>query len=242
MLELHSVSKWVGRGQAKKLVLDRLACRFEAKTHYAILGGRGSGKTVLLNVLSGALVPTSGWVERRGIVSSTAGLVRFGAGVTTPRQLARRLANLYSAEPEAVAHFVERFSGLAGAMDWPTRFLTRGERSRLGLALFYGLPCDFYLYDRRTGTKLPDMKELVTRAYQGRREQAGVIFTTSQPKAALAFGGKGGILYKGTLTLYDTVEEAVEVFRRLEIVDQPSTQQYVDEVASDLEEIDDDIG
>lgn len=238
MIALHRVSKWLGRGHTKKLVLDEIDCVFQPKTHYAILGAKGSGKTTLLQLLSGAQVPTTGWIERRAVVSSMAGLVRFGAGLTTPRQLTRRLANLYRADPLTTSHFVENFTKLGNAMDLPTRFLSLASRQKLGIALFYALPCDFYLYERVFGTKLADMKELVQQAYLQRRNESGMIFATSQPRAARLFGGRGGVLYAGKLTLYDTVEEAIDVFEQLPQVQSTVVRERPHEPPLEVDEID----
>ncbi len=217
MITLHSVTKEVGHGARRKRVVDDVSCVIPPLSHYTILGARGSGKTTLLRLLSGAQMPTEGWVERRGSVSVVGGaiLVRHGTGLTTPKHLARRLATVYHADPLAVVDFVEQFSGLGRAMDLPVSTLTRIARQKLALALFYGLPCDYYLFDSTIGTRLQDMQALIGRAFAERWQHAGMILATSNQRAARAFGGRGGIIHGGKLMLFETAEEAIDEYERL---------------------------
>lgn len=49
-----------------KGILDSVSWRVERDQHWVVLGGNGSGKTSLLNVLLGYLTPSEGSVEMRG--------------------------------------------------------------------------------------------------------------------------------------------------------------------------------
>lgn len=49
-----------------KTILDGIDLRVEKDEHWVILGGNGSGKTSLLNVLMGYLTPTTGQIHMRG--------------------------------------------------------------------------------------------------------------------------------------------------------------------------------
>lgn len=182
-----------------------------------ILGQGGAGKTTLLHILGGTRFPTMGWVERSGIVSSPIGLMPFATPIATPRQLIQRLAKVYQVDDESLLRFVEVFSELDGAMDVQIRKLSKEGRRRLSTGLFYGVPCDYYLFDGRYGTRIAALREKVRHAQAQRREQAGMVLATGNTREALAFGGTGGILFRGKLTFFETVEEAVRVFERLKI-------------------------
>lgn len=62
VFEMENVS--VSRGGRK--ILDGINLSVERDQHWVILGGNGSGKTSLLNVLMGYLTPTTGEVHMRG--------------------------------------------------------------------------------------------------------------------------------------------------------------------------------
>ena len=238
MIVFHSVTKELGRRGRRRIIFDNIDLVILPRSHYAILGPRGSGKTSLLQLLSGASVPSRGWIERRCTVSmaGAAGLVRYATGLTTARQLARMFASIYLADPRAVVDCVEAYSGLGRAMDIPVVSLVRHARQKLGLALFYALPCDFYLFDAILSTKLPDMKEIVDQAYMQRRSESGIIFTTSQPRAARAFGGKGGVIHGGKLSLFESVDEAIDVYHTLPLEGSATASTDIQQVANTSEE------
>lgn len=49
-----------------KRILDDISWRVERDQHWVVVGGNGSGKTSILNVLMGYLTPTTGEVQMRG--------------------------------------------------------------------------------------------------------------------------------------------------------------------------------
>lgn len=217
MLILHSVTKELGRGRQKVLVLDDIDLVIPQGTRLAILGQSGSGKTTFLKILSGSLFPTSGWVERRAIVSTTESLARHGSVLTTPRQLAHRLASLYRADGDEISRFIEHFADLSAVMDVPVKLLTRKTVNDLNLALYYALPCDFYLFDQSFQSRSASLKRRASAAFQQRQKEAGTILATSSPQTALEFGGIGAILFRGRLTFFKSVIEAANIFEQLQI-------------------------
>jgi capsular polysaccharide transport system ATP-binding protein len=216
MIVFHDVTKVLGRGAHKHTVLGNINWLLEPRSRIAILGHPGSGKTTLLHLLSGAMLPTSGWIDRQAIVSSTVPLLRFGlrSGRTT-RQLIRVLCRSYRSDPDEIASFVEPFANARDMLDIPLRHLPRAKRRCLSLALFYAFPCDYYLFERTHITRIAEMRERCAQMLQQRSKDAGMILATSRPGAALQFGGIGGVLYKGTLTFYESVGVAVSEFEKL---------------------------
>ncbi len=214
-IALHRVTKFVGKGRRRALVLDDVSWTMPPRRKIAILGQRGAGKSTLLEIISGAQVPTTGWVERRAVVSPVHGFVRYGTGTTTALQLAELMSVLFRTADSALARFVEQFAELEGQMNVPVRQLTRHQRQGLNVALFYGLPCDFYLFDGRFDLGSGETRTRCREAFRQRQKSAGMILTTDRPRVALDFGGSGGVLHCGKIALFETVEEAIEVFEAL---------------------------
>jgi capsular polysaccharide transport system ATP-binding protein len=215
MLALHDVSKVVGHGVRRRLVLDNISWEIPPRAKIAILGHVGSGKSELLALLSGAEVPTTGWVERRAVVLPTFAFLRHGRGPTTPRQLIRRLSPLFRYDPEELSTFVSSIANLRRDMDIPISKLTPGVRSKLNVALTYGVPCDFYLFNKRISFGPPEMRGAARKAFELRCEHAGVILATNIVKEARDLGGAGAVLHRGKIVLFDDVEEAIELFARI---------------------------
>lgn len=215
MLALHDVSKVVGHGATRRLILDSISWEIPPRARIAILGHVGSGKSELLALLSGAEVPTTGWVERRAVVLPTFAFLRHGRGPTTPRQLIRRLSPLFRYDPEELAAFVGFIANLRRDMDIPISKLTPGVRSKLNVALTYGVPCDYYLFNKRIGFGPPEMQAAARKAFELRCEHAGVILATNIVKEARDLGGAGAVLHRGRIVLFDDVEEAIQLFARI---------------------------
>jgi len=234
---LHRVSKLVGRGRRRTLVLDDVSWTIPPRRRIAILGQRGAGKSTLLEIISGVQVPTRGWVERRAVVSPVHGLVRYGTGMTTAVHLVERLAVLFRTSDSELMRYVEQFAELEGQMNVPVRQLTRHQRQVLNFALFYGLPCDLYLFDGRFDFGSGALRMRCRQAFLQRQKSAGMILATDRSRIALEFGGSGGVLHRGKIALFETVEEAIEVFEALPPPDlrAPSSPEVLSNDDDDLE-------
>jgi len=212
VIAFHDVMKLVGPQAKATLVLAGLNWAIPARSRITILGQPGSGKTTLLQLMAGSSLPTRGWVERRGIVSSSGSLTFYATGRTTAAQLVHHLALLFRADPKELTAFVEAFADLQGQMNRPVSRLGRSPRQNLGLGLFYGLPCDFYLFDDRVSMGRGHVMGRAKDAFQSRSQDAGMILATSDLRIARKFGGDGAILHRGELTLFRTLEEAISEF------------------------------
>lgn len=218
MIALHSVSAILGRGGQQTLVLDEIDWVIRSRSDYVILGQRGSGKTTLLQVVSGTRVPTAGWVERNAVISmTTTQLIRYCGAMSTPRQLIGGLAQAYHADPSRIVSFVEEFSGLHEALNIPGRYLARQAREKIALALFYGLPCDYYLFDNVLAPRIAGMEDLCRAAFAERRRNAGTILTTSRPADVHGFSGTSGVLREGKIKFFSSFDEAIFEFEQIPV-------------------------
>jgi capsular polysaccharide transport system ATP-binding protein len=216
VLVLHSVSKELGKGRLRTLVLDQISCVFPSRTHCIILGQRGSGKSTLLKILEGASFPTRGWVERKGSVCPGQSMMqRAASGQLTVRQVAFRLGGLYHMPPSQLIDFIMTVADAEEIIDLPIRTLPRQFRQRLALAFVYAIPFDWYLFDGVIGGGKGDFSERFEQAFVERTRDAGVVFVTSKPQFAQRFDGVGGVLHSGQLTLFKTVEEAIAAFKQI---------------------------
>jgi capsular polysaccharide transport system ATP-binding protein len=215
VIVFHSVTKTVGKAARKHTILNEVNWLIPRRAHYVILGHHGSGKTTLLHVMAGIKPPTLGWVERRGVLSSPVDLMRYARGTIFGRQVVRRLAAVFHVEPSYLEAFIADFVGLKEVMNIPLASLPRQARQLFGFGLYYGLPCDYYLFDAKIPTGKGLVRDRVTEVFLRRRRESGMIFTTSDIRAARQFGGKGAVLHNGQIFLFDFLEDAIAFFGRL---------------------------
>jgi capsular polysaccharide transport system ATP-binding protein len=216
MIVLNSVSKVMGRGDLKRTILDNVNWLIPPRARIVVLGQSHSGASVLLDIIAGTTLPTSGWVERRGTVSVPGGLLRYAMRDTT-RQLILRLARLYRVDPKEVVEFIRQAFGSSDILDVPANTLPGRLRQQLNAVLTYAFPCDFYLLGS-SGIGIGEAKfqAFCEQALALRCRQSGVIISTSVGKAQrLDRTMMGAVVYRGHLTLYERLPDAITVFECL---------------------------
>jgi len=141
--------------------------------------------------------------------------MRSARGSVVGKQLVRRLATVFHVEPSHLEAFIVEFVGIKEVMSIPLVSLPRQVRQLFSYGLYYGLPCDYYLFDSRIPTGKGVVRERVTEVFERRRRESGMIFATSSARAAREFGGKGVVLHEGQIFLFDSLEDAIALFERL---------------------------
>lgn len=217
MIRLYSVSKTLGRGRFKKSVLEDINWVIPESTRFVILGQRGAGKSTLLHLISGLVIPTNGWIERRGTISVAGGLLRYGR-FGSARQLIHRLADMYQVEARQADVFVARLAELGSLMDVPVRHLPKSFKKKLNLALTYAFPFDVYLFDGAINFgESPDIRARIKEVHDLRTRHASVVVATSSTALAREFshGAIAGVLHKSRLLFFQEFEDAIAVFQDL---------------------------
>lgn len=214
-VSLDRVTMNVRTGRRRLCLLNDVSWHIPAGSRFAILGQRGAGKTTLLNLLCGLQEPSEGAVDRQAVISFMRSPIRLVPRTSTPRQLIRTLSKVYFVDAGDFAKFVETFAELKGLLDTPMQELTRQEIQRFGIGLFYGVPCDFYLFDEGFKNRNVTMREKAQSAFLQRRLTAGMVLVTSSMRDIEEFDGTTGILWRGKLNFYATPRDAINVFSHL---------------------------
>jgi ABC-2 type transport system ATP-binding protein len=150
VVSLREVSRRFGRGGGARQVLERVSLRIDPATAVAISGRNGTGKTTLLRIISGVLLPDAGQVLVRGLrpdgnwrrFHEGVGLLSAGDRGLYARLTVRghleycvSLALLPRAQRRArVEAAIERFA-LGELTERRAERLSQGQRQRLRLAL-----------------------------------------------------------------------------------------------------------
>lgn len=192
-------------------VLNGVTAVFPPRASVAILGAAASGKTTLLQLLCGLLAPNRGQLIRTGSVSPPVGMV--GArGSLTVGQYIHFVARCYSVNVASLRDFTVETAELNDMLNRPIMTLGVEQRARLHLILGYALPFDFYLFDGRVAVGDPAFRQKCLRLLVARSESSGIILATRKPEMARQFCRSGGVLYNGTLALFEDVENAIDYY------------------------------
>ncbi len=185
-----------------------------------VIGGSGTGKSVLIKCIIGLLKPDSGKVYIDGVdvtklpeeemveVRKRFGMLFQGAALfdslTVGENVAFGLRRLKLVPEERIYDVVEeklRMVGLANIQHLMPAELSGGMKKRVGLARAIATEPEFILYDEPTTGLDPIMADVINDLIICMREQLGVtsITITHDMVSAYKIGDRIAMLYKGKI-------------------------------------------
>ncbi len=218
-------------------VLDDVSISFPRNRSVGILGHRGSGKSTLVKLLTGAVAPTRGTIRRHCSVSFpigyTGGMSRHMSGLENVTFLAR----LYGVDIDEVVTFVSEFSGLGKVLHEPLASYSGEKRGRFILSASYALPFDIYVADGTIIGGPPNFREKCKVYVQELRTRAGLVIVTGNTNVVRQFCDAVGVLHDQRIHFFDEAREGLRYFLSLGADEPPATVDNLDlEETSELEQ------
>ncbi len=215
MILLDKVSKAFKRRQGINQVFKDLSLTFEDGTRTAILGLNYSGKSTLINMMTGVLRPDSGHVYRSGTISYPINALAVVHSSMTVRQNINFLCGIYGFETKSVQDFVESYTGLKRLMDEFVGNLTRAERLQMVYTIGYALPFETFLIDGGYAGGPPQIRDRIARLFNARLETSGLVLATKSGPTAMAFCTRAVVLDQGIPHIYENITEGVRHYSEL---------------------------
>ncbi len=213
MLEFREVSKSFWTGQRRKVILDRASMRVEPGNSLGILAPNGTGKTTVINMMAGIEKPDEGEIRRDCRVSFPLGFMGGIVPRLTGRENARYIARLYGLDPDYLEAFCRWLCNLEEYFEMPVGTYSQGMRGRLSLALLLALDFDIYLIDEGMPASTDvEFNQKAGTILRQRLETATVIVVSHQPETLEKFCRSAAVLRHGKLHLFDTLEEAKQLY------------------------------
>ena len=210
MIQLSNLTKtYVLNGQ-RKTVADRINAVFPTNVAVALLGRNGAGKSSLLRMISGTMLPTSGEILSTGTISWPVGFAGSFNPEMTGEQNTRFVARIYGVDTREMSRFVREFAELGPHFYLPCRTYSSGMRARLAFGVSMAVPFDTYLVDEVTAVGDAAFKEKSNRVFYARMEKAGAIVVSHSVGMLRETCQAGAVLENGRLTYYHDIEEAID--------------------------------
>lgn len=213
MLEFHDVSKSFWTGTQRKVILEHASFRVEPGRSLGILAPNGTGKTTVINMMAGLEKPDDGKITRTSRISFPLGFMGGVVPRHSARENSRYIARLYGLDPDYVEAFSRWLAGIGEYFDMPIGTYSQGMRSRFNFSLMLALDFDIYLIDEG----MPQTTDVAFNRKAGeilreRLEKATVVIVSHQPDVLERFATTAAVLKGGRLTMFDTLEEARELY------------------------------
>lgn len=212
MIELINLSKHYPTNRGVHHVLSGLSLRIPTDQSIGILGRNGAGKSTLLRLIAGIESPDAGEVIRHVRVSWPIGLSGGFHGFLTGEENLRFVSRIYGEDPVEIAQKVREFAELGEYFDMPLRTYSRGMRARLAFGLSMAIDFDVYLIDEVTAVGDKPFRDKCNAVFKARRDHAAVIIVSHDMETIRQFAQRCAVLQDGKLTLFDSVEEAAQVY------------------------------
>lgn len=215
MIEMHNVLKFYKNGSHTKMVLDNVTAIFERGHSYGILGVNGAGKSTTLRLISGSEYPNAGKIKRNVRISWPLGFAAAFNSNMTARNNITFAARAYGQDVREVLDFVEDFSELGDYLDVPTKTYSSGMAAKLAFGLSMAIQFECYLIDELTGVGDARFQKRCETAFTDRRSRADVIMVSHSVGTIKAYCDRGAVLVDGRLMMFDDVDNAIDIYNRL---------------------------
>lgn len=217
VIRFENVTKiYSTRGQ-RRTILERVSFTLKRGVSYGIMGINGAGKSTTMRMIAGTEGPTRGRVHRDVRVSWPLGFAGGFHREMTGRDNVIFVARIYGEDPRRVLEFVEDFSELGSYLDVPIKTYSSGMGARLAYGMSMAIPFECYLIDETLAVGDARFQKRCAEVFAQRREHADVILISHSMRTIQNYCTQGIVLANGRAIVYEDVNDAIEVYRRLNI-------------------------
>lgn len=203
---------------ARQWALREITFSVQQGVAFGIVGHNGTGKSTLLSLLLGTIIPDRGEVRVNGHVAS---LLEIGAGFH-PELSGRENIYLYGSILGVTISDIRRqfdriveFSELDGAIDNPLRTYSSGMITRLGFSVIIHVPADVLLIDEILGVGDARFRLKCLDYLLDFNARGGTLLIVSHEMEMLERVCTAGMcLNEGVIAKIGTMPEAINYYRR----------------------------
>ena len=212
MIVLENLTKVYHRKGIRTVVADRINAVFPTGHSVALLGRNGAGKSSLLRMIAGTMLPTSGRILSDGTVSWPVGFAGSFHSQLTGAQNVRFVARIYGVDTDALVDYVEDFSELGVNYHKPFGTYSSGMRSRLAMGTSMGIDFDTYLVDEVTSVGDAAFRAKSERVFMDRMKNASAVVVSHSMPFIRKTCTLGAVLHEGKLFFFDNIEQAISFY------------------------------
>lgn len=215
MIQFHDLTKSYETKAGPKLVLEKSNALFATGRNYAIMGANGAGKSSVMRLIAGSVLPTSGFVDRNELVSWPLGFHGGFNSTMTGRENVLFVARVYGQDVERILHLSQKFAEIGAAFDEPVGNYSSGMKQRLAYGLSLAIKFHTYLIDETIAVGDARFRRKCEKYLNYRLQKSRVIVISHSIRTIRKFCDCGMLLWKGQLYEYGNIEHLIKDYERL---------------------------
>jgi len=217
MIELRNLTKSFRTPHGRKVLFKDVNAVFPEGRNIGILGRNGAGKSTLLRIMGGIDYPDYGRVITNERISWPMGLASGFQGSITGRENAAFICGIHGIwgrSRQNVLERVQEFAEIGDYFDAPVKSYSSGMRSRLAFGLSIAVDFDCYLVDEVMSVGDAHFKHKCEQVIAEKRKKANFIIVSHGMEQLKKNCDVGIYLGPEGLLIFDTVEEAIELYQQ----------------------------
>lgn len=216
MISFENAGKaYRNRKGAISWVLRNIDASFLDGRSTGILAPHGQGKSTLIALAAGNEPPSEGRIYRQGRVSWPFGFKGNLSNKLTGRQNLRFLTDVYGRNFGQAYDFVQEFCDLGRYLDAPLKQYNNEMRQRFSIGALFAMQFDYLLVDETMEGGDSAFRKKCAHYLEDNLDRLTFFMATSNVALVSKYCQSAGVLNHGRLTLYESVDDAVEEFNKL---------------------------
>lgn len=209
MITLDNVSKIYHTRQGPRKVLDGVSLSIAKGEKVGVLGRNGAGKSTLIRLISGAELPTAGYIHRSMSISWPLAFGGAFQGSLSGVDNLKFICRIYDAPINSAVAFVEEFSELGEYLKEPVKKYSSGMRARLAFAISLAVEFDCFLIDEIIAVGDNRFHEKCRIELFEKRSDRAMIIVSHNADYIRTHCQRASVLESGNLINFDQVEDAL---------------------------------
>jgi capsular polysaccharide transport system ATP-binding protein len=214
MIEFRNVSKSFWTGKTRKVILDQASFRIDIGRSLGILAPNGTGKSTIINMMTGFEKPDEGEVIRNGRISfPLRGGIAGINGKLSAQENARYVARIYGMEPDYVESFCRYLIDIQEYFEMPVATYSSGMKSRFMFSLLLALDFEFYLIDEGMPSTMDvEFNRKAAGLLNERLRTTTIVLVSHSPQVLERYCQSAAVLRNGRLHFFDRLEDARQMY------------------------------
>ena len=129
----------------------------------------------------------------------------------------RFVSRIYGQDPKRVIRYVLEFSELGESIKLPISKYSNGMRARLAFGVSLAIDFDCYLVDEVIAVGDANFRKKSKEAFRAKFEHAFLIMASHSPGIIKEYCDCGILLKQGSFEYYDSVDQLLEAYRKLNL-------------------------